>query len=47
VLKHGWPTLGASRGRFLFALDEEAPHVNAYRGKRASLEGRVLFRQHR
>jgi len=43
VLKHGWPTLGASRGRFLFALDEEAPHVNAYRGKRASLEGRVLF----
>jgi len=43
VLKHGWPTLGASRGRFLFALDEEAPHVAAYRGKRASLEGRVLF----
>jgi Phosphoinositide phospholipase C, Ca2+-dependent len=43
VLKHGWPRLGASRGRFLFALDEEAPHVAAYRGKRASLEGRVLF----
>jgi hypothetical protein len=43
VLKHGWPTLGASRGRFLFALDEEAPHVAAYRGKRKSLEGRVLF----
>jgi hypothetical protein len=43
VLKHGWPTLGASRGRFLFALDEEAPHIAAYRGKRASLEGRVLF----
>jgi hypothetical protein len=43
VLKHGWPTLGASRGRFLFALDEEAPHVAAYRGARKSLEGRVLF----
>jgi len=43
VLKHGWPTLGASRGRFLFALDEPPPHVAAYRGKRASLEGRVLF----
>jgi hypothetical protein len=43
VLNHGWPTLGASRGRFLFALDEEPPHVAAYRGKRASLEGRVLF----
>ncbi|HLY78163.1 MAG TPA: phosphatidylinositol-specific phospholipase C1-like protein [Caulobacteraceae bacterium] len=43
VLQHGWPTLGASRGRFLFALDEEAPHVTAYRGARKSLEGRVLF----
>jgi hypothetical protein len=43
VLKRGWPTLGASRGRFLFALDEGPAHVAAYRGKRASLEGRVLF----
>jgi hypothetical protein len=43
VLRHGWPTLGASRGKFLFALDEEPPHIAAYRGKRASLEGRVLF----
>jgi hypothetical protein len=43
VLKHGWPTLGASRGRILFALDEGPEHVAAYRGKRASLEGRVLF----
>ena len=43
VLQHGWPTLGASRGRFLFALDEGSPHVAAYRGQRKSLEGRVLF----
>lgn len=43
VLKHGWPTLGASRGRFLFALDEGPKHVAAYRGARKSLEGRVLF----
>jgi hypothetical protein len=43
VLKRGWPTLGASRGRVLFALDEAAPHVAAYRGARRSLEGRVLF----
>ncbi len=43
VLKHGWPTLGASRGRVLFALDEGPAHVAAYRGARASLEGRVLF----
>ena len=35
VLKHGWPTLGASRGRFLFALDEPPVHIAAYRGKRA------------
>jgi hypothetical protein len=43
VLQHGWPTLGAARGRILFALDEEPPHVAAYRGARKSLEGRVLF----
>jgi len=43
VLKRGWPTLGASRGRFLFALDEGPKHVVAYRGQRKSLEGRVLF----
>ena len=43
VLKRGWPTLGASRGRVLFALDEGPAHVAAYRGRRASLEGRVLF----
>ncbi|MGH6971710.1 MAG: phosphatidylinositol-specific phospholipase C1-like protein, partial [Caulobacteraceae bacterium] len=43
VLKHGWPTLGASRGKFLFALDEGPKHVNAYRGGRKTLEGRVLF----
>jgi hypothetical protein len=43
VLKHGWPSLGASRGRILFALDEGPAHVAAYRGRRASLEGRVLF----
>ena len=43
VLAHGWPTLGAARGRILFALDEPPKHVDAYRGKRKSLEGRVLF----
>ncbi|HZZ88931.1 MAG TPA: phosphatidylinositol-specific phospholipase C1-like protein [Caulobacteraceae bacterium] len=43
VLKRGWPTLGAARGRVLFALDEGPEHVAAYRGRRASLEGRVLF----
>jgi hypothetical protein len=43
VLKRGWPTLGESRGRFLFALDEGQKHDDAYRGGRKTLEGRVLF----
>ncbi len=43
VLKHGWPSLGAARGRVLFAVDEEAPHIAAYRGSRRSLEGRLMF----
>jgi len=43
VLQHGWPTLGATRGRFLFALDEPPKHIAAYRGARKVLEGRVLF----
>jgi hypothetical protein len=43
VLHDNWPTLGQSRGKVLFALDEGAEKVAAYRGKRASLEGRVFF----
>ena len=43
VLKHGWPTLGAARGKFLFALDEGSRHIAAYRGARRTLEGRILF----
>jgi hypothetical protein len=43
VLKHGWPSLGAARGKILFALDEGPDHVAAYRGARRSLEGRLLF----
>ncbi len=43
VLANNWPTLKASRGKFLFALDEKAPKVAVYRGKRKSLEGRVFF----
>ncbi|HEY2047745.1 MAG TPA: phosphatidylinositol-specific phospholipase C1-like protein [Caulobacteraceae bacterium] len=43
VLKRGWPSLGAARGKIMFALDEEAPHIAAYRGSRRSLEGRLLF----
>jgi hypothetical protein len=43
VLKRGWPSLGAARGKVMFALDEEPPHIAAYRGRRRSLEGRMLF----
>jgi hypothetical protein len=43
VLKHGWPSLGASRGKFIFALDEGEPKISLYRNGRKSLEGRVFF----
>lgn len=43
ILKHGWPTLGETRGKFVFALDEEGDKIKAYEGGRKSLEGRVMF----
>lgn len=43
VLANNWPTLKASRGKFLFALDESPEKVAVYRGDRRSLEGRVFF----
>jgi hypothetical protein len=43
VIKHGWPKLGAARGKVMFALDEGPAHVAAYRGERRALEGRLLF----
>ncbi|HEY0107731.1 MAG TPA: phosphatidylinositol-specific phospholipase C1-like protein, partial [Rhizomicrobium sp.] len=43
VLTKGWPTLGETRGKFLFALDEEGDKIKAYIGGRKSLEGRALF----
>jgi Phosphoinositide phospholipase C, Ca2+-dependent len=43
VLTDGWPTLGATRGRVLFALDNEDEIRDAYVAGHPSLEGRVLF----
>lgn len=43
VLAGRWPTLAQSRGKVLFALDEDARKVALYRGKRRSLEGRAMF----
>lgn len=43
VLAGNWPTLGAARGKVLFAMDENAQKVAIYRGARKNLEGRVFF----
>lgn len=43
VTTRGWPTLGATRGKFIFALDESGDKIAAYIGGRKSLEGRVMF----
>ncbi|HEY4939950.1 MAG TPA: phosphatidylinositol-specific phospholipase C1-like protein [Rhizomicrobium sp.] len=43
VTSHGWPSLGETRGKFLFALDESGAKIAAYIGGRKSLEGRVMF----
>jgi len=39
----GWPTLGATRGRVLFALDNEDAKRDAYVAGHPSLRGRVMF----
>jgi hypothetical protein len=43
VLALGWPTLAASRGKFILALDEDSAKIALYRGSRKSLEGRTMF----
>lgn len=45
VLRHGWPTLAASRGKVMFLMDNDDRGIqDAYRaGGRESLQGRVLF----
>jgi len=39
----GWPTLGAARGRVLFALDNEGSKRDAYVAGHPALRGRVMF----
>lgn len=43
ILEDGWPTLGASRGRVLFALDNGGDILDTYVDGHPALEGRVLF----
>ena len=39
----GWPTLGAMRGRFLFAMLDSDKHRAAYLEGAPALEGRLMF----
>jgi len=43
VRSAGWPTLGETRGRVLFLMDNGGAKRALYRAGRPSLEGRVLF----
>ncbi|MGH6870393.1 MAG: phosphatidylinositol-specific phospholipase C1-like protein [Rhizomicrobium sp.] len=43
VLQHGWPTLGQSRGKVLFALDEDEPKISFYRGAHKTPSGWMMF----
>jgi hypothetical protein len=43
VRSDGWPTLGQSRGKLLFVLDNEDAIQDAYIAGHPSLKGRVLF----
>ena len=43
VQEHGWPRVGASRGKVLIVLDDVPSKVAIYRGNRHSLEGRAMF----
>jgi hypothetical protein len=43
VLTRGWPTLGAARGKFLFALDETGDKIKPILDRAPSLEGRTMF----
>lgn len=43
VRRFGWPTLAATRGKFIFALDEDPDKVRLYLRGHASLEGLPMF----
>ncbi len=43
IAKDGWPTLGATRGKVLFAMDNHAEMQAAYTHDHTSLDGRLVF----
>ncbi|HEX6470797.1 MAG TPA: phosphatidylinositol-specific phospholipase C1-like protein [Streptosporangiaceae bacterium] len=43
VLRHGWPTLAASRGKVMFLMDNSGAYRDRYIEGNPSLRGRILF----
>jgi hypothetical protein len=43
VTTYGWPTLGESRGKIMFLLDNEGGYRDAYLNGHPGLQGRVIF----
>lgn len=43
VLRHGWPTLAAARGKVMFLMDNNGTYRDRYLQNNPSLQGRVLF----
>ncbi len=43
IADHGWPTLGAARGRLLFYLNDTGALRDAYTRGRKNLDGRLVF----
>jgi hypothetical protein len=43
VATTGWPTLGETRGKVMFGLDDTASYVQAYTRGGKSLDGRLMF----
>jgi hypothetical protein len=43
VTEDGWPTLGASRGKVMFLMDNGEPYRSRYLAGHPGLEGRMIF----
>jgi hypothetical protein len=43
VLQAGWPTVAATKGKFIFILDEKGDKRAAYLEQHPSLKGRIVF----
>lgn len=43
IVMRGWPTLGATRGKVLFYLDDSGPVRDAYTHGKKDLDGRLIF----